>query len=197
VRWNTEPELKELRRLAGEGVHVVGEGPVEHLEEGISDGELLRATEGGVLQDVGDSSGILRDSLEHHPKGVVGIRPVEVQVFGHRLEVGQSHGSQLEILNPGHGIHPVAMNHRSWLVLGAARAGRMTGDCTGEQWKIRFGTSIKGKRERAQTRRCGGEEPAEAGGGGGGGERRESWTKTGEEAEWRNRVALSRRRKHG
>lgn len=47
--------LWDRRRLrTREGVHERGQRPVEHLEEGVSAGILLRPTQHRVLQDVRD-----------------------------------------------------------------------------------------------------------------------------------------------
>lgn len=41
-----------------EGIHEGGQGPVEHLKEGIPARILLRSTQNRVLQDVGDPGAV-------------------------------------------------------------------------------------------------------------------------------------------
>ena len=65
VRWRWGEVEMELGGGTGEGVHEGGEGAVEHLEEGVSAGEPLGATQHRVLQDVGDPRAVPGGGPQH------------------------------------------------------------------------------------------------------------------------------------
>lgn len=53
-------------QLTCEGVHESGQGPIQHLEEGVSARVLLRAAQDRVLQDVRDAGAVQGGGAELH-----------------------------------------------------------------------------------------------------------------------------------
>jgi len=56
--------------LTSAGIHEGGEGPCEHLEEGVSNRVALGPTQGSVFQDVCNTSAVHWGGAETNTKGV-------------------------------------------------------------------------------------------------------------------------------
>ncbi len=82
-----------------EGIHEIGQGAREHLEEGIPNRILLAAAEGRVLEDVGDAGVVGRIRFEADGEDIVAVLSGEVEVVGARLLVFQMKGGELELGN--------------------------------------------------------------------------------------------------